>query len=127
MTGNIALAIADDDLWEATVAAVTGTLRPGGRLVFSSMNPELRPWEQWTGDGLRLVGVTEGRVRIDWHGTLDDGESLVCGSEYRFRTLDELTASLTRHGLVVDRLYGDWKSNPFTSESGDIVFVARKP
>lgn len=126
MTGNIALAIVEDDAWDAALRAIQAALRPGGYLVFSSMNPSVRPWEAWNTGGMELISVRGDRVRVDGHVTLDGGEVIVAGSEYRFRVLDQLAESLTNAGFHVERTYGDWQSSPLTPDSRDIVIVARK-
>ena len=126
MTGNIALAIVDDDAWDAALQQIGSALRPGGYLVFSSMNPTTRPWEAWNTDGMELISVRDHRVRVDGHIAFDDGEAIVAGSEYRFRALDELIESLTTAGFVVKRSYGSWQSRPLTTDSPDIVIVAQK-
>ena len=127
MTGNIALAIVEDHAWDATLDAIRGAIRPGGYLVFSSMNPSVRPWEAWNTGGMELISVRGDRVRVDGHVTFESGEAIVAGSEYRFRALDQLAESLTMAGFLVERTYGDWQSSPLTTDSPDIVIVARRP
>ena len=58
--------------------------------------------------------------------TFDGGETLVASSEYRFRSLDDLTASLARNGFTVDHTYGDWQRGALTETSPEIVLVATR-
>ena len=45
MTANVAQVVLADDQWWATLAALEGALRPGGRLVFETRDPAARAWE----------------------------------------------------------------------------------
>lgn len=45
MTANVAQVFLGDDQWRATLAALEGALRPGGRLVFETRDPAARAWE----------------------------------------------------------------------------------
>src|SRR3712207_9080960 len=66
------------------------------------------------------------RSRLDGHIAFSDSETLVAGSEYHLRTIDELTESLTAAGFTVQQHYGDWQRRPLTASSPDIVLVARR-
>jgi ubiquinone/menaquinone biosynthesis C-methylase UbiE len=49
MTGHVfQLFLTDDDI-AAALGAVRVALAEGGRYAFETLNPRLRPWEQWTG------------------------------------------------------------------------------
>lgn len=76
---------------------------------------------------LDLVHVGNGRVRFDGHNVFKASEEVaIASSELRFRTLAELTASLTKAGFTLEHIYGDWHHGPFTDTSRLIVFVARR-
>jgi SAM-dependent methyltransferase len=47
MTGNVAQVFITDEEWAATLGAVREVLRPGGRLVFESRDPEKKAWLEW--------------------------------------------------------------------------------
>jgi SAM-dependent methyltransferase len=142
MTGNVAQVFLDDADWLTTLAAIHAALRPGGYLAFESRNPEDRAWERWNRAAtyeqfdspngpmqswLELVSVGDGRVRFEGHNVfLSTGEVLVAGSELRFRSLEELTRSLTDSGFTVERVYGDWDKGPLLSTSHPMIFVARR-
>jgi SAM-dependent methyltransferase len=118
MTGNVAQVFLDDHDWAATLTAGHRALRPGGWLVFESRRPEREAWRTWTRDhsyqrreidGVGLVEtwheVTEVRFPfVTFHGTIvfhADGAVLTSDSTLRFRTRDEIEASLVAAGFTL--------------------------
>ena len=142
MTGNVAQIFLADADWDATLRAIHAALRPGGTLAFESRNPDARAWEGWNREAtyeridslhgpmecwLELVSVGDGRVCFEGHNVFAaTGEDVVVSSELRFRTLAEITESLTQAKFVVGHIYGDWQRGPFTRDSWPMVFVARR-
>ncbi len=47
MTANVAQVFLTDDEWQETLRAARAVLRPGGRLVFETRNPEAQAWLTW--------------------------------------------------------------------------------
>jgi len=71
--------------------------------------------------------VGDGRVSFEGHNIfLSTGEVVVAKSELRFRSLEELTDTLTDAGFTVEHVYGDWKKGPLLSTSRVMIFVARR-
>jgi SAM-dependent methyltransferase len=142
MTGNVAQVFLDEAEWAATLRAIHAALRPGGHLAFESRNPQARAWEQWNRDAtfeqidspygplqcwLELVSVSPGRVRIDGYNVFTaTGEVVVAGSELRFRSCAELTASLSSAEFTLEHVYGDWEHGPMTTTSPVMVFIASR-
>ena len=142
MTGNVAQVFLDDADWRTTLAAIHAALRLGGYLAFESRNPDDRAWERWNRAAtyeqfdspngpmeswLELVRVGDGRVSFEGHNIfLSTGEVVVAKSELRFRSLEELTDTLTDAGFTVEHVYGDWKKGPLLSTSRVMIFVARR-
>jgi SAM-dependent methyltransferase len=121
MTGNVAQVFVTDQDWAAALTAARRALRPGGRLVFETRDPAQQAWRQWAEDHSRrrLVIPGTGPVelwtelteregsRVSFSTTFvfeNDGAVLTSHSTLRFRTRDELTASLTEAGLLVDEV-----------------------
>lgn len=142
MTGNVAQVFLDDAAWAATLRDVHAALRPGGHLAFESRNPGDRAWERWNRAAtferfdspngpmetwLELEGVGDGRVRFAGHNVfLATGEVVVARDELRFRSLAELTRSLTEVGFAVEHVSSDWQRTPFVVTGRTMVFVARR-
>jgi SAM-dependent methyltransferase len=142
MTGNVAQVFLDDTAWRATLRAIHAALRPGGYLAFESRNPADRAWERWDRSAtyqrldspngpmeswLEVVGVDAGRVRLAGHNIfLATGEVVVVPDELRFRSREELTATLTDTGFTVEQVYGDWEKGPLLRTSRVMIFVARR-
>jgi SAM-dependent methyltransferase len=116
MTGNVAQVFLDDAAWADTLAACRRSLRPGGWMVFESRRPEREAWRDWTRetsyqreeiDGVGLVEtwdeVTDVTLPfVTFRSTIvfhTDGVELVSESTLRFRTRDEVEASLRASGF----------------------------
>ena len=120
MTANVAQVFLTDADWLATLAAVRRVLRPGGWLVFESRDPERRAWEEWTEERTRSttqipgvgavtdwVEVTEvdeerGLVSFESPNVFEaDGAVITARSTLRFRSREQLEASLRQSGFEV--------------------------
>ncbi|MEV4732154.1 class I SAM-dependent methyltransferase [Saccharopolyspora sp. NPDC049426] len=114
MTGNVAQVFRTDEEWTRVLLSVRAALRPGTHFVFETRKPERRDWERWP--GTTSVDVPElGRVErhdeltdaspplISFRSTyrFPDGEELTSESTLRFRTRDEIDASLAEAGFVL--------------------------
>ncbi len=142
MTGHVAQFFLTDDIWRATLTALQGALRPGGRLAFESRNPAAREWEQWTPAACTSVvdpvagridtwsevrEVRNGVVTYENHYVFAaTGEALVSEGRLRFRSHAELTQSLADAGFVVERIYGDWDHRPAGPRTRELIVVARR-
>ena len=140
MTANVAQAIVTDESWLATLAAVHAALRPGGRLVFESRDPERRAWEEWTAERTRSTTDVPGVGRVtDWvqvtavegDGELvsfespnvfeSDGTVITSRSTLRFRPLHVLRRSLEVAGFIVEEVR-DAPDRP----GRELVLIARR-
>ncbi|MGW0827426.1 class I SAM-dependent methyltransferase [Streptomyces sp. NPDC002845] len=139
MTANVAQAIADPRVWQATLKGAYEALRPGGRLVFETRDPSRRAWEAWNREA--SYGVTEvpdvgaveswvdlieadgPLVTFRWHYVFaSDGRTLTSDSTLRFRERTEAEADLAGQGFVVE----DVRDAP-DRPGKEFVFVALKP
>jgi SAM-dependent methyltransferase len=131
MTGNVAQVFLEDDEWMETLRAIHAALGRGGYVAFGSRNPEDHAWERWNvthPDWVsEVISVKDDRVVVVGHMVFSDvGETLHASSEYRFRSLTELTDSLADAGFTVEHTYGDWQHGPLTNISEEIVLIARR-
>jgi SAM-dependent methyltransferase len=120
MTANVAQVFLTDEDWLATLRGIRGALRPGGHLVFETRDPARRAWERWTREhthevvDIPAVGAVEtwtdlvfadaeaGLVRFhDTNVFHADGAVITSDSTLRFRSRDELDASLAETGFDV--------------------------
>jgi hypothetical protein len=124
--------------WSATLRGIVGALRPAGHLVFEVRDPAARGWEAWTRERTRrTVETIEGPVD-HWVELTEvelpfvsfrsrsrfgrDGVQLTSASKLRFRSRDEVEASLAAACLeLVD--VRDAPDRP----GCELVFVARRP
>lgn len=119
MTGNVAQVFVEDADWAATLRAVRAALRRGGVLVFESRRPEARAWTQWqaaTGTthlvpGVGRVIVRPVRVEVDLPLVtfedaylFQDGSTMTSVSTLRFRSEQELRASVAAAAFTVEEI-----------------------
>ncbi|MFW6600288.1 class I SAM-dependent DNA methyltransferase [Propionibacteriaceae bacterium Y2011] len=114
MTGNVAQVFVTDDDWNATLAAVRASLRPGGWFVFETRRPDARAWEGW-GWTDQDVALPDGRTArlsmtvtevalplVSFEAvTVVAGQELPSSSTLRFRERTEVEDDLARHGFQV--------------------------
>ena len=140
MTGHVAQFFLTDASWREALLGLRRALHSGGRLAFETRNPAAREWERWTSDWRRsvedpAVGLIErwsevheaasGMVSFAIHNRfVNSGDVLVSELCLRFRTEDELVASLEEAGFSIERTYGDWDRRPLGPESREIIVVA---
>lgn len=140
MTANVAQVFVTDEDWLATLRRLHGALRPGGRLLFEVRDPARRAWEGWTEDATRSTTTVPGVGPVtDWVQVTDvrgggelvtfespnifevDGTVITSRSTLRFRSRDEIDASLRASGFSVDEVR-DAPDRP----GRELVFVARR-
>lgn len=138
MTANVAQVFLTDAEWLSMLGVVHRTLRPGGRLVFESRDPDRRAWEGWTERLTRSTTDIPGVGPVtDWvqvtqvDGELvtfesptvfeSDGTVITSRSTLRFRSRGSLEASLRTCGFIVDEVR-DAPDRP----GRELVFIARR-
>jgi SAM-dependent methyltransferase len=146
MTGHVAQYFVDDDDWARLLDDVHRILANGGRLAFETRNPAIDWAGRWTGarttaryphpDGgeftawVELVEQTGGRASYTTvhagHTVLPDGTHVSCRESLRFRSREEIRASLTAAGFTVESTWGDWDRAPATPEHDELIVLARR-
>jgi SAM-dependent methyltransferase len=138
MTANVAQVFLADVDWHATLTACHDALRPGGRLILESRDPDRRAWEEWTEEATRSTTDIPGVGRVtDWVQVTDvdgdlvtfespnvfeaDGTVITSVSTLRFRSRPEIEDALVRAGFTVDEVH-DAPDRP----GRELVFVARR-
>jgi SAM-dependent methyltransferase len=121
MTANVAQVFVTDEAWLGTLAGVRDALRPGGRLVFETRDPDRRAWEDWARDDAReTVDVPDVGPVETWMEVLEvapplvsfrftnvvasDDATIVRDSTLRWRSREEVAASLATAGFAVDEV-----------------------
>ena len=138
MTANVAQAIVTDEDWDSTLRAAFAALRQGGRLVFETRVPAVKAWLSWNReDSFRRTDVPGFGIIEHWYDLLDvsgplvtfrgscrfaDGSLQTSTSTLRFRSREEVSASLTAAGYAVDAI----RSAP-DRPGREMVFIARRP
>jgi SAM-dependent methyltransferase len=145
MTGHAFQDLVTDDDIRASLAAIAGTLRPGGRFAFETRHPQARAWETWTAaDPDDVAGFTDTAGRtlryghevdsvvdgvVAFHGTVTapDGTVLrVLRETLRFLDVPRLDGFLAEAGFAVEARYGGWEQNPVDGASREIITLARR-
>ncbi|MFG2894614.1 class I SAM-dependent methyltransferase [Streptomyces sp. NPDC048248] len=142
MTGHAFQVLTEDEELRTALATIRHALRDGGRFVFETRNPLVRPWERWTPDRAVEVTNVEGvTARVAHEVELPvDGEVVrfsttfgepgadrprVSRSRLRFLGADAIPRLLSDAGLTAAEQYGDWDRSPLTPDSPEIITVAR--
>lgn len=138
MTANVAQVFLTDNDWIATLRGIRAALRPGGVLVFETRVPEQEAWRRWNRtDSLTSVEIPGVNVVESWEELVEvtgplvtfdsstafvaTGEVLVSTSTLRFRSRDEVLASLAATGFVVEEV-----RDALDRPGRELVFVARR-
>lgn len=139
MTGHVFQVFLTDEQIVAALTAVRATLADRGRYAFETLNPRLRPWEQWT--SATEVVAKDGAVvtAANTDPRLLDGEvvevvgrfsspswrrDVLCPGRFRFVDVAELDAMLSQAGFAVIERYGLWDRRPLTNQDPEIITIA---
>jgi len=137
MTGHAFQILPTDADALAVLGNMRGHLKERGRVAFETRNPRV----DWAGEwAARVRTLPGGQVleTLEITGKHNDGEfisfqttyrlpraTLTTSSTLRFASREHVEALITRSGLVVRDLFGDWDAAPFhAARSREIIFIA---
>ncbi|MGY6501275.1 MAG: class I SAM-dependent methyltransferase [Acidimicrobiales bacterium] len=146
MMGHVAQYFVEDDDWAHLLGQVRRVLVSGGHLAFETRNPAIDWTARWTPDRTRatyphpdageftswveVVGVSGPPDSYTsthaGHTVLPGGQHLVTQETLRFRSADEIVASLDEAGFAIEHRWGDWDRRPATPTSDEIIVLARR-
>lgn len=149
MSAHVAQFIASDSAWSQALQHLHRALVPGGRLMFESRDPAARVWQEWadaTPDWTevsvagapvtirewlqirRVEELTGGGAVVDfrWLNAIGEERELWSESRMRWRTEQELRASLSEAGFVVDSIDGGWDGSPPPHPDGEFIVRAHR-
>jgi SAM-dependent methyltransferase len=142
MAGHVAQFFLTDEAWHAALTSIGAALRPHGCLAFESRNPAARAWQEWSRAERRTTVHPEHGAIETWtevhdfsdsvlsytlhYRFISDGEHLAAPTRLRFRSYDEIEASLTAAGFAIESTYGYWDRRPVDTHSMELILVAKK-
>jgi SAM-dependent methyltransferase len=140
MTSHVAQFFVGDSEWRRTLADLKRALVPGGTLAFDTRDPRSRAWERWNpADSRRRISLPEGRIVTVWtevtavehttvhfthHYVFPDDAELQSTAVLRFRSEEEVRASLQEEGFSVESVYGGWQREPVGLGDGELLVIA---
>jgi ubiquinone/menaquinone biosynthesis C-methylase UbiE len=137
MTGHAFQVLLTDADALSVFATMRHHLKESGRIEFETRNPSL----DWAGEWAarpprRLPG---GQIIETLNVTGKDGEfisfetsyqssreTLITSSTLRFPSREHIESLITRSGLLVREVLGDWNAHPFAAYSREIIFIAER-
>ena len=146
MMGHVAEYFIHDDAWAQLLGEVHRLLTPGGRLTFETRNPAINWAQLWTRERTtathphpdggtftvwvemhEVTGSRESYTTVHCgHTVLPDGTHLTCAETLRFRSTDEIFASLETADFDIEGRWGDWDHSPLTPTSCELIVLARQ-
>lgn len=137
MTGHaFQVLLSDDDILSALVN-FERNLKPGGRLVFESRNPDLAWDEIWGTEAVfdlgdeRVKQLRSGYQRsgeyVEFTHTFEFNDfTLTSDSKLRFASRETITTLLGEAGFELLQLFGDWRGAEFSADSLEMIFVCQR-
>jgi SAM-dependent methyltransferase len=143
MTGHAFQCLVNDEELHRSLVAIRTALRAGGRFAFETRHPQARAWQEWNPANATDITYPAGRrLRVEHQVESITGD-LVAFTEttrepdgvilridqatLRFLDRPTLNTFLTDAGFIIDAQYGDWRHQPITNTSREIITIARRP
>jgi SAM-dependent methyltransferase len=142
MTGHAFQHLIADNEVRSSLVSIRAALRDGGAFAFETRHPQARAWEKWAAMGVSDVRTESGRELRSWYTIDAVAGDVVSFSEtltekggtqlrhdscdLRFLDVPELKRFLAEAGFAVEEQFGHWDRSPITSESPEIITIARR-
>lgn len=136
MTGHAFQVLLEDTDALSVFATVRSHLKPYGKFVFESRNPQVDWPSRWNYDlelnvegtlvleSRRFLSMERDRMRFELLYRFPE-EELVSTSELRFWSQAEIKNHLAASELCAPLVLGDWDGKPFSSQDEEMIFVVR--
>lgn len=138
MTGHAFQCLLENSQISSLFEAVKRRLHRGGSFWFETRNPAVRPWLRWTPEhtappynlgGGRTVQAVHEVLSVDndcvkfeeRYNFNDASETLISRSTLRFIGLAKIEALAVNNGLLLAETFGNWKREPISSDSPEII------
>ncbi|MDQ0455385.1 class I SAM-dependent methyltransferase [Rhizobium paknamense] len=142
MTGHVFQVFQDDRETHAALKAIHRHLAPEGTIIIESRNPLQKAWQDWTPEKTRSSAeiADAGRVEVfyevkrveDEHVTFDavftvveSGKTFISESRLRFASAQTIRRLFNEAGFRTIDLLGWWDGSVFTTQSPEIIVIAR--
>ncbi len=143
LTGHTFQVFLNDNDQVAVLRTIAAHLKPDGRFVLDSRNPDFPEPKERTADANRRQFDHPGLGRIEaWNSSryreeagilsyrngyrvLSTGETFSADARIRYTPRDTLETLLSKSGLAADRWLGDWTGRPFHPTAREIIPLGR--
>src|ERR1700733_1413571 len=135
MTGHAFQVLLEDIDILATFSIMRKHMKPGSLAAFESRNPLIDWASEWDYDivlelpagvvheSRRFAGTKNDRMTFELRYQFP-GETLISTSELRFLSREGIEERLTKSGLYIDKVLGDWDASPFDERSSqEMIFI----
>jgi SAM-dependent methyltransferase len=138
MTGHAFQLLLSDADALAVLETMQQHLRERGRIAFETRNPRMDWVGEWAArsrmlasgqitETLKITGANGEFISIQTSYRVSD-RTLTTNSTLRFPSREHVEALITRSGLMVRNLFGDWSAGPFEdAQSREMIFLAGRP
>ncbi len=143
MTSHVAQFLLSDEEWQGMLVAAHNALTSDGHILFDSRRSLKETFAKWPTE-ISKRNVTDavlGEIEC-WHNVVEttdvlatyelhyhfkkSNETVVSTDTIIFRSKVVIERSLREAGFIVQTVYGDWDSSPFTETSPEMLFVAQR-
>lgn len=128
----------DDKENERMLIPFSQNLRHGGQFFISTMNPlfihrhfqrfivKQIPFESSTIITIRESRIEGGMMMSDWLIVYPDGHREKKFGQTKLYSLEQFREMLSRHGLIVDKVYGDILKSPYDENHPSMILYGHK-